>query len=135
MSAKAIQLKGLGPINRKLRSLEAKVAKKVIRQSMRQALKPVQTEAKAEAPKDGGALAKAIKIRSGGRGRKGAIILRIVITKDSFPGIFYAAFRDLGTKRMKADPFMQRTVKSERSGAIRRARDLILAGINREARS
>jgi HK97 gp10 family phage protein len=131
---KSVQIKGAADINRKLRNLPARVGKKVIRQSMRLALKPVRAQVQQEAPKASGKMAKVVKIRSGGRGRKGAIIMRITLTKDQFDK-FYAAFRALGTKKMKGDPFMQRSVKMKREEAIRIARAQILAGVEREVRS
>src|SRR5438045_385111 len=99
---------GVKEIDRALRSLPAKIAKKVIRQAMRTALKPVKDEVKLIAPKRSGNLAKSIKLKAGTRSRT-KIRLNVSIGDRDFTGkTFYGAMVELGTVKMEGQHFMER---------------------------
>ena len=64
-----VRIEGMFLLTRRLRTLEAKLQKKVVRQAIRKSLKPVLQDAKREAPKRTGALRKSVKVRSFKRSR------------------------------------------------------------------
>lgn len=90
-------LTGVKAIDKALKQLTPALAKKAIRQGMRVALKPVQSEVKRRAPVRTGRTRKAVKIRAGKSRKKGSINLKVVIGKGDFTGDqFYASFQEFG---------------------------------------
>jgi HK97 gp10 family phage protein len=130
---------GVKEIDRRLKQLEPKIAKKVIRQSMRQALKPVRSAVQAEqkiGPFATGATAKAVKIRAGRGQKRGKITIEVRIGQGDYQGDqFYAAFVEFGTKRMEARHKMEAAFDRTKEAAKDTAVKLILAGAEREIRS
>jgi HK97 gp10 family phage protein len=140
---------GVKALDRKLKALEPKVAKKVIRQALRKAAKPVQARTRALAPVgETGQVKRAVKIRASTRTRKKVIRLRVLIGKGDFVGQqFYGAFAEYGTKQsgtgrkggrrrpgQKGQHFMKRAFDQTKDQARRIAIDEITAGIEREAK-
>lgn len=67
-----MKIDGLQDVRRKLKSLEAKAGKSVIRAGVKAGLKPMLDAAKAEAPKDTGTLIKALGVKQ--KAYKGGLI-------------------------------------------------------------
>lgn len=102
-----IKITGAKEIVKELQNLEKKLAKKLIRQEMRKAIKITAEETKVQAPVDEGDLAKAVKVRAA-KGKRGTIGVRVVIDEKSFPDQFYGSFVEFGTSRQEPNPFMRR---------------------------
>jgi hypothetical protein len=81
-----ISITGFPVIDRKLRDLEPKLARKLVRQSARKAAAPVLATAQARCKRRSGALAKSLKIRALKRTRKAVIGVRVVTGADFFKG-------------------------------------------------
>jgi HK97 gp10 family phage protein len=129
-----VTITGDKKLDKALRGLEPRVAKKVIRQAMRRALKPVQAAVKREEPHgETGQLARSPKIRAGKRTRKGVITLFVLIGEKDFPDGYYGAFKEYGTSKMPADPAMRRAYDETAARAKLQAIEEIRAGIDREA--
>lgn len=151
--AATFTITGVKEIDRALKALEPKVAKKVLRKALRESLKPVKARVEQLAPRGPtGQTAKKVKILAATRTRKKVIKLRVVIGKGYFIGEqFYASFTELGTKRsgrgftrgffqgktrnvgQKAQHFMKRAYEQTKDQAKATAVAEIKAGIEREA--
>lgn len=148
------QITGLKPAIKALKTLDAKVAKKVLRQSMRKALKPMQQAVKAEAPVRTGALKRAIKVRAGKRKRGQVSVVVAASSKDFTGKTFYASIIEYGsgkhstrqrtTKKRnrkrktnfeghRPNPFMLRGFEKTKNAVRDDAIKLILAGVEKEA--
>ena len=99
--ANRITISGLDEINKTLRGLEAKLAKKLIKAAARRAMKPVRDAVRNALPVGAtGQLRRAVKIVSG-RGRNGRISFKVTIDKKAFPKGFYGAAVEFGTAKQK----------------------------------
>jgi HK97 gp10 family phage protein len=135
-----IRVIGDKALQRKLKGLEDKMQKKIVRKALREGGKIVLREAKNRAPKDTGSLRASLKLRSLKRSKK-RIGVQIVTdeaalmkAKDRKAGrkvkrstnadrlLFYAAFVELGTRNMPARPFLRPALKSKKAEVIGRAR-------------
>ena len=138
---------GRKPIDRAFQELPKRVAKKVVTQAMRRAMKPVATQVRANAPVQTGATKGAVKVRAAKRSRKGFGI-NVQIGEGDFKGdTFAAAFVEYGTQKrrkkstgqyvgqVRARHFMRRAYKQKKSEARRLADRAIAAGILREAKA
>jgi hypothetical protein len=107
MARKMFVVTGVKEIDRAFKELPTAVAKKVVKQAIRKALKPLLSEARSTAPIDTGAMKKSIKIKVGGQRsgrRKSRILLRIlpqtIVQKDGsgqpISTKFYAKFIEEG---------------------------------------
>lgn len=124
---------------RKLNSLEAKVRNRILRGTLRDALKPLHSASKAEAPTrkgrrgkrlKSGNLKKAIVLRKStwAKGRRGLVGFEVSIGRKhrSFDGgPFYGSFVETGGRRgrgrggrVKAEPYLRRPFRRMR-GAIK----------------
>jgi HK97 gp10 family phage protein len=119
---------GFKEIDDKLKGLEKKVQKKVTRQAMRKGLKPVLSEARANAPVDTGELRKGIKIKSG-KGSRRQITMNVQTTDPNYVG----KFLEFGTRKMKAHPFMRPAYDTKGDQATAIALDELRKGVEREA--
>lgn len=140
---------GIKDIDRRLRRLEPKVGRKVLRQAMRAALKPMVVTAKANAPRDSGELARSIKIRAPKKRKVGVIrlVVRAVPAKEkgllvqhpksgkwAMPNKagFYGGFPEFGTKKQVGQHFMYHTFTSDALSVKDNCITLIRAGLDRE---
>lgn len=124
-------------INRMLKRLTSKEAKKILRKSMRHAMKPVQQEAKGNAKqfKESGVLQRSIKIRSLKRSRTGFGIRVSSSTKTGkFNGGFYGSFQEFGTKAIAKKQFMTRAANTKGKVAVRLYREKVKQDIRSLAR-
>lgn len=80
-----IEVKGAKELERKLKKFPAKVAKKVIRKSLRAGSKIILAKTKSMAPKDSGALKKSMVIRAGKRNRRGTIGILQLFNTAKYP--------------------------------------------------
>jgi HK97 gp10 family phage protein len=130
---------GVKEIDRKLKQLEPRIAKKVVRKSMREALRLVRAAVQSEqksGPFATGATAKAVKIQAGRNRRRGTITVEVRIGVGDYVGDqFYAAFVEFGTKRMEARHKMEAAFDRTKNQARDTAVKLMLAGADREIRS
>lgn len=129
MDAEVIGLEGF---DRKLKDLEAKLAKKIVRQALRAGGKIVATKAKALVPVDTGALRKSIKVRAA-KGRRGTIGIRVATGTRQELGIdasdrwYYPAVVEyLSTSYLRA------AADSTRDQVIREVGKIIGEGLRRE---
>jgi len=117
---------GIKEIDRKLKDLEPKLAKKVIRREIRKSLKPIEAEARVLAPVGlTGRLSKAIRIKAG-RSRRGQIKLIVSIDRKDLPAeVFYGGFVNWGTKYMEPRLFLTRAYEHGKE----QAKNDIIAGV------
>jgi HK97 gp10 family phage protein len=142
-------IQGLEAILKRLRTLEPRVAKKVLRQALRKGAKRVQARVKQLAPSGPtGQVRRAIKVRAGKRTRKGSVRVNVQIGKGDFQGVtFYGAFTEYGTRRsgtghkgqrrptgQKGQHFMERAFHQEEGPTRNLIIAEIQAGIEREAK-
>ncbi len=126
---------GIKEIDRALKALEPKVAKKVIRQSIRAALKPIRDEIKGEVPLKTGLLRSAIKVRAAKRSRV-SIGVVVIIGRGDFKGdTFYGAFQEYGTSTMPGKHFMRKVFDRESNEARAQIEKGVRDGIEREAKT
>ena len=126
-----VRIEGMPLLTRRLRTLEAKLQKKVIRQAIRKSLKPIQQDAKREAPKNTGALRKSVKIRSFKRSRVrvGAKVTTGTATSDFKGDEFYGAFVNYGTKHIRGNRWLNKVAKKNKRKARRIFTEHVRAGI------
>lgn len=138
----AVVITGIKRLDRRLRTLEPRVQKKVLRRAMRSGMKVVAEAVKAEAPVDTGTMKGAVKVRAVKRRRRGSIELEVRILADESTRrtsaktgktVFYPAVVQYGTDKRPANAFMTRAyVRSgerARQTTLRELRD----GVEREA--
>ena len=129
-------------IDRMMRRLgNEKLAKSIVRKAMRQSLKRVLRAAKANVPKDSGALAKAIGIKTR-RSRKG-LFLAVQITQAGITKIyakkgkakgFYPLAIEYGSKHQPAQAPIRKAYDTEAGPARDECLALTRAGILNEAK-
>lgn len=89
---------GAKEVERKLKELEPKLAKKVLKRGLRAGAKIVRKAAQSKAPIKTGGIKKGIKVRAG-KTKKGFISIRVGVGNQWFTGPnFYAAFVEFGHK-------------------------------------
>ena len=127
-------------VEKKLKELEPKIAKKIVRDSLKAGAKPVLAAAQAKVPVKSGLLRRNIKIRAGKRSRAGQSV--VVGFKDgAFKGdAFYGAFIEWGhqagkganAKTVPAQPFLRPAIDEQEERAAKIIIDGIWAGISKE---
>lgn len=107
MAFMSIKIEGAKELEKTLLGLEPKLGKKIIRQAMKKAAKPIHAAARQMAPVVTGALRKSIKIRVMKR-KKHRYGVVIGTAAKWFTGeTFYGAFAEFGTKKQPAKPFLR----------------------------
>jgi len=125
---------GIAEIDKKMRRLEPKIAKQVVRKEIREAMKPILAAAKEAAPVgETGQLKAAIRLRVGKVKRgTGQIKFVVMIGKGFFKGDqYYGGFVHFGTNRMHARLFLTAVYERLKDSAKSRAIQGILAGLDR----
>lgn len=138
--AKAVVITGVKQIDRRLKNLEPKIQRKVIRQSMRKGMKPVLALAREIAPELTGLMKSNIKLRAGKR-KRGRISIEVRVdsaeglTKTTSSGekVFYPAVVEWGDKDTPPHPFMRPAYDQGGPTAKNTAMHEILEGTLREA--
>lgn len=132
-----VVITGIKEIDRKLKRLEPKVQKKVLRQSMRSGLKVMAAEVKSQVPVETGLTRSAVKVKAVKRKKRGSIELEVAV--GSKPGltkqsggkpVFYPAVVEY-----KHDPFMRRSFTAKGEEARQTTMRLLRDGIEREAKT
>lgn len=119
-------------LNRKLKTLEAKVEKKITRQALRAGAKVIAKEAKARAPVDTGMLRSKIKVWALKRSRKRIGVLVGTSAKEYTGDQFYGAFVEYGTSKMAAKPWLGPAAEAKGPEAAKIVEQTIATGIDRE---
>lgn len=96
------KIEGAKELDKVLASLPKAVGKAQLKSALRRSAKPIVKEARTRAPKDTGAMAKSIKVRTMTRTRVPAAIS---IGPDAEH--FYGRFPEFGTSKIKATPFLR----------------------------
>jgi hypothetical protein len=133
---KSVIVTGIGDIDRRLKTLEPRLKKKVIRTAMRAGLKILQAAVEAEAPVRTGATKEAVVVRAVKGRRRGSIELEVRIAADDelkktsangktyfYPSIVQYMY----------DPFMTRAFDSTGEAARQVTIARIREGVEREA--
>jgi len=119
-------------LNRKLKTLESKIEKKITRQALRAGAKIIAKEAKLRAPVDTGELKSKIKVWALKRSRKRIGVLVGTSAKEYTGDQFYAAFVEYGTKDMPAKPFLGPAAEAKGPEAAAVVGKTLADGIERE---
>lgn len=127
-----IKIIGVKEVDRALERLEKKLARKIIRKSMRWGLAPMLEQTRELAPlgvsrmlrkkwHEAGTLRKTLKVRAARSKGKGVIAVRVASSEKDYKGDqFYAAFPEYGTKRQKAQHYMRRAFDATKAAVIER---------------
>jgi HK97 gp10 family phage protein len=102
-----VKINGLEDLERQLKKLDAKVAKKIVSQECREGAKVI--AAAIHPPVDTGRLSRAIKVRSFRKKKRGQIAFTAQIGEGFYKGkSFYGAFVDQGTHKLPKQEFMKK---------------------------
>ena len=124
-----VEVTGLKELDRKLKQLEPKLAKKALRKAVSAAAEPIRKEARRLAPRRTGFLARNI-IKS--VKRRGSIVLaKIGTSKDAFYGLFVEFGTETGTT---AKPFLRPAFDTQKNRALAVMREKLGAVLNKLAR-
>jgi HK97 gp10 family phage protein len=146
MPTESIRLEGAKDLQRRLKSLPAKVAGKVTRQALRAGAKIFQAQAASNAPVRKGLLSRSIKVRAAKRSR-GRVGIVVQTSQGFFKGAtFYGAFQEFGwrvgrralgaTRRLvPGKHFIKSAFDSRKAEALQVVTEQLRAGIEREAKS
>lgn len=135
-----VKMQGYAQVERRLMALPTKVARKVASQAMRAGAKIIQTEAKALAPKDTGALRKSIRVRTAKKKKRGEVKFTVTTSsKDNlFKGDqFYGGFQELGYrlgKRSAEVQRLQRAVRKSRNAGVHSVASAALDSVDKRRR-
>jgi hypothetical protein len=135
---RTIIITGIKDIDRKLRTLEPRIQKKVVRSSMRKGLKLIAAEVKSQVPVLSGLTKSAVKTRAVKKRRRGSIELEVLVDgkvpgliKPSAKGpVFYPAIVEY-----KMDPFMRRSFTAKGEAARQVTLESLRNGIEQEVKS
>lgn len=112
-----IRIEGASELERKLKQLEPKMSRKIVRKALRAGARPIQQQEKANIPAvanrehPAGVWKRSIKIRSAKRSRRGDIGIVIQSRQEDFEGEnFYGPFVELGHKTGRRGSPMRRQV-------------------------
>lgn len=143
-SAKFVDISIVGDkkLQAKLRRLDLKVQRKIVRKALRDAAKPVLADAKARAPVDTGLLKRSLQVRAATRQRRGTFGVFIQTKGRDFFNIqgddpyFYPAIVEFGSLKhaLPARSYLRAAVDANRSATIFRIRTEIAGQIKAEAR-
>ncbi len=152
MAVVEFKVKGLEETLRRMKQLPVKVAKKVIRQSLRDGAKKVLPAVQALAPVKSGTLKKSLKVRARlgrkrGRTKPGRVQIQVGMQAGDYKGeSFYGSFQELGWKtgsrklgdQRKQNPglhFTEKGFEQTKDSALSAIVEGMKAGIEREASS
>jgi HK97 gp10 family phage protein len=130
-----ISVVGNRELQRKLRRLEVKLQKKIVRNAINRAILPVRDKAKSLAPVDSGILKSKIKRKT--KVKNGVARARIVTGTRMELGIpvdakgYYPAAIEFGTQHQPARSFMRAAITALRVHVLQKTGDYIDEGIRR----
>jgi HK97 gp10 family phage protein len=134
----AVVITGVREIDRKLRLLEPRVQKKVVRQAMRAGLKILQAEVKVQVPVRTGLTRSAVQIRALRARKRGSVSLEVrisgkkeglIVERKSGKRVFYPAVVEYGREGVAPDPFMRRSFEAKGEQAKDAALYKLLQGV------
>jgi HK97 gp10 family phage protein len=127
---------GVKEIDRRLATLEPKVAKKHLRQAMRKGMRPIQSQVEGNAPAgESGDLAASVILRAGKRSRN-KMTMNVALGSRTFRGEkFYATFTEWGTSDQPAQGYMRRAFDTRGRGARDVIVELVARAVEIEAES
>ena len=112
-----MRIEGVRKLERKLLKLEPKIGKKVVRQAVRKAAKPILAAAKSNVPVESGELKRNLKIKALKR-KKHRFGVMIGTGLKWFTGDqFYAAFVEFGTGTRPARPYLRPAFDTKRQSS------------------
>jgi HK97 gp10 family phage protein len=141
MNRGRIKLEGGAELERKLKAIDAKLAKSIVKKALRAGAKVVLKAAKAKAPRKSGLLVKSLKVRSA-KAKKGAVRMAVQTREGDFKGeTFYAAFTEFGhrignrklgnaRKVVEAKPFLGPAFDASKDEAARAITETIKQGLS-----
>lgn len=143
-AGKLVVITGIKELDKRLKTLEPRVQKKVLRQAMRAGLKILAAEVKAQVPVDTGATKSQVKVRAVKRRKRGTIELEVqIVATDQLKRtssktgqtVFYPAIVEYGSPGRPANPFMHRAYAAAGESARQETMVRLRAGIEREAQA
>lgn len=127
------KITGIKEIDKALSELEPKLAKKIIRKTLRDSAKIVREEVKQTAPFETGELKAAVKVKAGRR-RRNSISVQVQIGEGDFKGqTYYASFLEYGTKDIEPLGFMRKALDNKEDEVREKAKASILQGLEKLA--
>jgi len=131
MSFMKIEIEGVKKLEKRLKSLEPKVGKGIVRGALKDAAKPLLQEAKERVPVKSGDLKKSLRVRTMKR-KKGRYGVEMATKDGWFKGDqYYGAFLEFGTKNMPAKPFMRPAYDNKKDEAASIIKSRIKSGLKR----
>lgn len=125
----SVKIEGAKELEKKLLSFEPKLGRKIVRQALRKAAKPILAKAKSLVPVRTGALKKSLRIRALKK-RKHRYGVMVATSEGWFVGMeFYGAFVEFGTDKITAQPFVRPAFDAEKANAERIIRTELRKGI------
>lgn len=134
-----ISVLGDKALERKLRKLDERVQKKIVRKALRSGAKPVLADAKAYVPIDTGALESELKITAS-RARRGFFGVQVATPPRSILGIgpddkgYYPAILEYGSDKMEPIPYLRPAFDNNRGRALAIIRDVLVKGVREAVR-
>jgi len=126
----SVKVTGGKQIEKALKELEPKLAKKVVRKACRDGAKVLKEEIEKTAPQDTGALAASVKIKT--KFRKGIASATAEIGEGNFKGeTFYAAMVEFGTSKQPPQGYMQQAFDNKKEQVAKQTEDAIRQGIDK----
>lgn len=133
---KDVKITGIKDIDRRLKMLGPRIAKKVVRKAIRDGMKVMASEVKSRAPVDKGIMRSAVKVRAVKSRKRGDIAIETTISgkvaalvKFTKAGkrVFYPAAVEYGRRHESPNPFMRRAFAAKgeavRNAAIQQIRE------------
>ena len=143
MADASMRLEGASDLERKLKRLEAKVAKKIVRRAVRDGAKVIMAETKARCPVDTGRLKRSFAIRAS-KGKRSFFGVAVFPSVKKEPDLvshskdgtrqYYPAVVEYGTSRRAARPFMRPAFDATKYKAAQKTIDVMNREIQAEAR-
>jgi HK97 gp10 family phage protein len=135
----SFKVEGLRELHDKLRTLDDKIAKKVIRAALKNAAQPILHAARSKAPVKSGLLVSTLTVKTGSSKRKGTITARVQTKAGDFKGEdFYGAFQEYGwmhgDTHIPGKGFMRAAYDENKDKALRIFQQEAGAGIEKEAK-
>lgn len=132
MPAASMTLTGGDALERKLKSMLPKAAKRVMRKALRAGAKPIRDASKQMVRVKTGSLQRHIKVYTG-RSRK-ALIIRVGTKEGDYKGKhFYGSFLEWGTRRSRKFRFLKPALEQNQSRVMGIIEKEVRQGIEREA--
>ena len=123
----SIKIKGFEELEQKLKALEPKLSKKILRSALKQVGNDLLAEVIEKAPSKSGALIASLssKVSIG----KNKVAVKVGSDSGDFQGQFYAAFYELGTRHQPARPFLRPALQQNDANIIQDVADKIKEGL------